>query len=182
EVLVAANMLGGPVKWTGSRSEVFLSDEQGRDVVSESELALDAQGKFLGLRFTYVADLGAYLAPTGPFINTQGVVACLTGVYEVQTACARVKLAVTNKPPGAAYRGAGRPVLPYTLDRLVEEAAVQLGVDPAELRRKNLVPKGAFPYKTVAGFTYDVGDFEGVLADAVRESDWSGFSARKTQA
>src|SRR5262249_306463 len=134
------------------------------------------------LLLRYVSDLAAYHSPTGPFSNTQGVVACLTGVYEVQAACARVKLAVTNKSPGAAYRGAGRPVMSYMLERLVEEAAVELGVDPAELRRKNLVPKGAFPYKTVAGFTYDVGDFEGVLADAVRESDWSGFSARKTQA
>src|SRR5262249_4227598 len=178
EVLVAANMLGGPVKWTGSRSEVFLSDEQGRDVVSESELALDAEGKFLGLRFSYVADLGAYLAPTGPFINTQGVVACLTGVYDVQAACARVKLAVTNKSPGAASRGAGRPVMSYMLERLVEQAAVELNVDPAELRRKNLVPRAKFPYKTVAGFTYDCGDFEGVLAAAVAASDWRGFAAR----
>ena len=178
-VLLAAKKLGRPVKWTGSRSEVFLSDEQGRDVVSESELALDASGKFLGLRFTYVADLGAYLAPTGPFINTQGVVACLTGVYDVQAACARVKLAVTNKSPGAAYRGAGRPVMSYMLERLVEEAAVQLKMDPAELRRKNLVRAAQFPYKTVAGFTYDCGDFEGVLADALRESDWTGFAARR---
>jgi len=181
-VLLAAKRIGRPVKWTGSRSEVFLSDEQGRDVASESELALDPSGKFLGLRFTYVADLGAYLAPTGPFINTQGIVACLTGVYDVQAACARVKLAVTNKSPGAAYRGAGRPVMSYMIERLVEEAAVQLNMDPAELRRKNLVPKGKFPYRTVSGFTYDCGDFEGVLADAVRESDWAGFPARRAQA
>src|SRR5215467_12050607 len=178
-VLLAAKKIGRPVKWTGSRSEVFLSDEQGRDVASESELALDAQGKFLGLRFTYVADLGAYLAPTGPFVNTQGVVACLTGVYAVQAACARVKLAVTNKSPGAAYRGAGRPVMSYMLERLVEEAAVQMNMDPAELRRRNLVPKNKFPYKTASGFAYDCGDFEGVLADALRESDWAGFPARR---
>src|SRR5690242_7640330 len=140
-VLLAAKKTGRPVKWTGSRSEVFLSDEQGRDVASTSELALDASGKFLALRFTYVADLGAYLAPTGPFINTQGVVACLTGVYDVPAACARVKLAVTNKSPGAAYRGAGRPVMSYMLERLVEEAAAELKMDPAELRRRNLVRK-----------------------------------------
>ena len=180
-VLLAAKRIARPVKWTGSRSEVFLSDEQGRDVASESELALDASGKFLALRFTYVADLGAYLAPTGPFINTQGVVACLTGVYDVQAACARVKLAVTNKSPGAAYRGAGRPVMSYMLERLVEQAAVELNVDPAELRRRNLVPKAKFPYKTASGFTYDCGDFEGVLGDALRASDWAGFPARRAQ-
>jgi carbon-monoxide dehydrogenase large subunit len=180
-VLLAAKRIGRPVKWTGSRSEVFLSDEQGRDVASESELALDASGKFLALRFTYVADLGAYLAPTGPFINTQGVVACLTGVYDVQAACARVKLAVTNKSPGAAYRGAGRPVMSYMLERLVEQAAIEIGVDPAELRRRNLVLRDKFPYKSASGFTYDCGDFEGVLADALRASDWAGFPARREQ-
>src|SRR6266850_3426239 len=181
-VLLAAKRTGRPVKWTGSRSEVFLSDEQGRDVASESELALDAQGKFLALRFTYVADLGAYLAPTGPFINTQGVVACLTGVYDVQAACARVKLAVTNKAPSAAYRGAGRPVMSYMIERLVEQAALELGVDAAELRRRNLVTKDKFPYKAVSGFSYDCGDFEGVLADALAASDWQGFPARREQA
>ncbi|HTQ72905.1 MAG TPA: xanthine dehydrogenase family protein molybdopterin-binding subunit, partial [Burkholderiales bacterium] len=180
-VLLAAKRTGRPVKWTGSRSEVFLSDEQGRDVASESELALDASGKFLALRFTYVADLGAYLAPTGPFINTQGVVACLTGVYDVQAACARVKLAVTNKSPGAAYRGAGRPVMSYMLERLVEQAAFDLNMDAAELRRKNLVAKGKLPYKTVSGFTYDCGDFEGVLADALAASDWAGFEKRRAE-
>jgi carbon-monoxide dehydrogenase large subunit len=180
-VLLAAKKTGRPVKWTGSRSEVFLSDEQGRDVASTSELALDASGKFLALRFSYVADLGAYLAPTGPFINTQGVVACLTGVYEIPAACARVQLAVTNKSPSAAYRGAGRPVMSYMIERLVDEAAVELGIDPAELRRRNLVTQEKFPYKASNGITYDCGDFEGVLADALKASDWAGFSARRAE-
>src|SRR5207247_11049091 len=114
---------------------------------STSKLALGASGKFLALRFSYLADLGAYLAPTGPFINTQGVVACLTGVYAVPAACARVKLAVTNKAPGAAYRGAGRPVMSYMLERLVDEAAVEVGGEPARVLRRNLVPKDRFPYK-----------------------------------
>jgi carbon-monoxide dehydrogenase large subunit len=180
-VLLAAKRLGRPVKWTGSRSEVFLSDEQGRDVTSESELALDASGKFLALRFSYVADLGAYLAPTGPFVNTQGVVACLTGVYDVPAACARVKLAVTNKSPGAAYRGAGRPIMSYMLERLVESAAVELNMDPPELRRRNLVRKDRFPYASASGVTYDCGDFEGVLADGIRASDWAGFEKRRAE-
>src|SRR5207247_1275225 len=149
---------------------------------STSELALDASGKFLALRFSYIADLGAYLAPTGPFINTQGVVACLTGVYAVPAACARVKLAVTNKAPGAAYRGAGRPVMSYMLERLVDEAAVELGVDPAELRRKNLVTQDKFPYKAANGIIYDCGDFVGVLGDALKASDWAGFPARRAEA
>src|SRR6266705_3119408 len=180
-VLLAAKKVGRPVKWTGSRSEVFLSDEQGRDVASTSELALDASGKFLAMRFSYIADLGAYLAPTGPFINTQGVVACLTGVYDVPAACARVRLAVTNKAPGAAYRGAGRPVMSYMIERLVDQAALELKMDPAELRRGNLVPKDKFPYKAAGGNTYDCGDFEGVLADALAASDWAGFPARRAQ-
>src|SRR6266700_1146640 len=180
-VLLAAKKTARPVKWTGSRSEVFLSDEQGRDVASTSELALDASGKFLALRFSYLADLGAYLAPTGPFINTQGVVACLTGVYAVPAACARVKLVMTNKAPGAAYRGAGRPVMSYMLERLVDQAAVELGIDPAELRRRNLVTQDKFPYKAANGTTYDCGDFEGVLADALAASDWAGFPARRAQ-
>src|SRR5438552_10830231 len=180
-VLLAAKKTGRPVKWTGSRSEVFLSDEQGRDVASTSELALAASGKFLAMRFSYIADLGAYLAPTGPFINTQGVVACLSGVYEVPAACARVKLAVTNKAPGAAYRGAGRPVMSYMIERLVDQAAVELGVDPAELRRRNLVTRDRFPYKAADGNTYDCGDFEGVLGDALAASDWAGFLALRAK-
>ena len=180
-VLLAAKTAGRPVKWTGSRSEVFLSDEQGRDVASTSELAIDASGKFLAMRFTYLADLGAYLAPTGPFINTQGVVACLTGVYEVPAACARVRLAVTNKSPSAAYRGAGRPVMSYMIERLVDQAALELKLDAAELRRINLVPQHKFPYKAANGTTYDCGDFEGVLADAVKLSDWEGFPARRAE-
>src|SRR6185503_3329922 len=105
----------------------------------------------------------------------------LAGVYDIPAACASVKLAVTNKAPSAAYRGAGRPVMSYMLERLVDEAAVELGVDPAELRRRNLVLKNRFPYKSASGVTYDCGDFEGVLADAVKASDWAGFPARRAQ-
>src|SRR5258707_15100277 len=133
------------------------------------------------MRFSYIADLGAYLAPTGPFINTQGVVACLTGVYDVPAACARVRLAVTNKAPGAAYRGAGRPVMSYMIERLVDQAALELKMDPADLRRRNLVTKNKFPYKAASGVTYDCGDFEGVLSDALAASDWAGFAARRAQ-
>ena len=175
--LFAAKKLGRPVKWTGSRSEVFLADEQARDVRARGALALDAQGRILGMRFDMVANLGAYLAPTGPFINTLGIVNCLSGVYDVPAAYARIRLALTNTAPLAAYRGAGRPVMSYALERLVEHAAHETGLDPAELRRRNFIRK--FPYRIAAGFEYDCGDFEGVMDKALAAADWAGFSDRK---
>jgi carbon-monoxide dehydrogenase large subunit len=179
--LFAAKALGRPVKWTGSRSEVFLADEQARDVGCRGELALDAAGRIVGMRFDMLANLGAYLAPTGPFINTLGIVNCLSGVYDVQAAYARIRLALTNTAPMAAYRGAGRPVMSYALERLVEHAAHELGTDPAEFRRKSFIPKGAFPYRIAAGFEYDCGDFEGVLDRAVAAADWNNFALRREQ-
>jgi carbon-monoxide dehydrogenase large subunit len=180
--LFAARALGRPVKWTGTRSEVFLADEQARDVLSHGELALDAQGRIVGMRFDMLANLGAYLAPTGPFINTIGIVNCLSGVYDVQGAYARIRLALTHTAPMAAYRGAGRPIMSYAIERLVEQAAVELGIDPAELRRRSFIPKHRFPYRIAAGFEYDCGDFDGVLQKALRAADWDGFSERKEQA
>src|SRR5437899_9561618 len=171
--LFAAKKLGRPVKWTGTRSEVFLADEQARDVRSRGSLALDAQGKILGMRFDMLANLGGYLAPTGPFINTIGIVNCLSGVYDVPASYARIRLALTNTAPMAAYRGAGRPIMSYALERLVEHAARELGMDPAEFRRRNFIR--TFPYKIAAGFEYDSGDFEGVMNKALAASDWQGF-------
>jgi aerobic carbon-monoxide dehydrogenase large subunit len=175
--LFAAKQLGRPVKWTGSRSEVFLADEQARDVRAKGALALDGQGKILGMRFDMLANLGAYLAPTGPFINTLGIVNCLSGVYDVPAAYARIRLALTNTAPMAAYRGAGRPVMSYALERLIEHAAHEIGMDPAELRRRNFIRK--FPYRIAAGFEYDCGDFEGVMDQALAAADWQGFDERK---
>src|SRR5919109_209105 len=179
--LFAAKALGRPVKWTGSRSEVFLADEQGRDVRSQGELALDAAGRIVGMRFDMLANLGAYLAPTGPFVNTLGVVNCLSGVYDVPAAYARIRLALTNTAPMAAYRGAGRPIMSYALERLVEHAAHELRMDPAEFRRKSFIPKDKFPYRIAAGFEYDCGDFAGVLDKALGAADWNGFSQRKKE-
>ena len=175
--LFAARSLGRPVKWTGTRSEVFLADEQARDVRSRGELALDASGRILGMRFDMLANLGAYLAPTGPFINTIGIVNCLSGVYDVPAAYARIRLALTNTAPMAAYRGAGRPIMSYALERLVEHAAHEIGMDPAEFRRRNFIRK--FPYRIAAGFEYDCGDFEGVMNKALAAAGWQGFAARK---
>ncbi len=179
--LLAAKQLGRPVKWVGSRSEVFLADEQARDVLVKSQLALDSNGRMLGMRFDMLANLGAYLAPTGAFINTLGIINTLSGVYEVQAAYARIRLAVTHTAPLAAYRGAGRPVMSYAIERLVEQAAHELAIDPADFRRRNFIPKSAFPYKIAAGFEYDCGDFEGVLDQALAAADWKGFAARRAE-
>jgi carbon-monoxide dehydrogenase large subunit len=179
--LFAARRLGRPVKWTGTRSEVFLADEQARDVLAHGELALDREGRIVGMRFDMRANLGAYLAPTGPFINTLGIVNCLSGVYDVPAAYARIRLVLTNTAPMAAYRGAGRPVMSYALERLVDHAAAELGIDPAELRRKSFIPSSAFPYRIAAGFEYDCGDFAGVLDRALQAADWKGFSSRREQ-
>ncbi len=179
--LFAAKRLGRPVKWTGTRSEVFLADEQARDVRSRGELALDASGRILGMRFDMVANLGAYLAPTGPFINTIGIVNCLSGVYDVPATYARIRLALTNTAPMAAYRGAGRPIMSYALERLMDHAARELGLDPAEFRRRNFIPKDKFPYRIAAGFEYDCGDFAGVLDTALHASSWKSFDQRKAE-
>jgi carbon-monoxide dehydrogenase large subunit len=180
--LFAARALGRPVKWTGTRSEVFLADEQARDVLSHGELALDASGRIAGMRFDMLANLGAYLAPTGPFINTIGIVNCLSGVYDVPATYARIRLALTNTAPMAAYRGAGRPIMSYAIERLVEHAAAELGVDAGEFRRKSMIAKAAFPYRIAAGFEYDCGDFAAVLKDALEAADWDGFPRRREQA
>jgi aerobic carbon-monoxide dehydrogenase large subunit len=180
--VMAARKLGRPVKWVGSRSEVFLSDEQGRDVLSHGELALDASGRFLGIRLHFIANLGAYLCPTGPFINTLGIVNALGGVYDVQAVYSRAQLVLTNTAPMAAYRGAGRPVMSYALERLVDHAATELGIDPAELRRRNLIPGSKFPYRIASGYEYDSGDFAGCLEKAMLAADWKGFEVRRAEA
>jgi carbon-monoxide dehydrogenase large subunit len=178
-LLYAAKKLGRPVKWIGSRSEVFLGDEQARDIVHSGELALDQDGRILGMRFDYLSNLGAYLAFTGAVVNTIGLVNVNCGVYDVQAVHVRGRLVLTNTIPTAAYRGAGRPVASYALECLIDKAALELGLDPAEFRRRNLIPKSKMPYKIAGGFEYDCGDFEAVMDKALKASDWVGFSKRK---
>jgi aerobic carbon-monoxide dehydrogenase large subunit len=180
-LLLAAKQLGRPVKWVSTRSEVFVSDEQARDIVHTGEMALDASGRILGMRFNYLSNVGAYLAFTGSFINTVNLVNVVSGVYDVAAVHTQAKLVLTNTVPTAAYRGAGRPVASYAMERLVDQAAHEIGMDPAEFRRRNLVRKDQFPYRIVTGFEYDCGDFEGVLEKAMKESDWSGFATRRTE-
>jgi len=180
-LLYAAKKLGRPVKWIGTRSEVFLGDEQARDIVHSGEMALDKDGRILGMRFDYLSNLGAYIAFTGTVVNTIGLVNVNCGVYDVQAVHVRGRLALTNTIPTAAYRGAGRPVASYALERLVDQAAHEIGMDAAEFRRRNMIPKAKMPYKLTGGFEYDCGDFEGVMNKALGLSDWSGFPAREEQ-
>jgi carbon-monoxide dehydrogenase large subunit len=180
-LLYAAKKLGRPVKWTGSRSEVFLGDEQARDIVHSSELALDKDGRILGMRFDYLSNMGAYVVFTGSVVNTIGLVNVNCGVYDVQAVHVRGRLVLTNTVPTAAYRGAGRPVASYALECLIDKAAHELGLDPAEFRRRNMIPKAKMPYKLVGGFEYDCGDFEAVMNKALAESDWKNFEGRKKQ-
>lgn len=180
-LLLAAKKLGRPVKWVSSRSEVFVADEQARDIVHRGEMALDASGRMLGMRFQYLSNAGAYLAFTGSFINTVNLVNVASGVYDVAPVHVQMKLVLTNTVPTAAYRGAGRPVASYAMERLVDQAAHEIGMDPAQFRRRNLVPKSKFPYRIATGFEYDCGDFEAVLDQAMKQADWNGFEARRTE-
>ena len=165
--MVGAKKFGRPIHWMSSRSEAFLSDNQARDIYSEAELALDEKGKFLALRVRNVGNLGAYVGPVGANIPTQNFTRCLPGMYDIKYMDVSAKCAFTNTIPTAPYRGAGRPEASYILERVVDEAARITGIDPAKLRRRNLIKKSAMPYKTAVGTTYDSGDFEPILDKAL---------------
>jgi len=180
--MLAAKRLGHPVKWVGTRGESFMSDFQGRALSLTGEIAMDADGKFLAIRFDDRADLGAYGAAFGSFIATRNLTVTIGGVYRVPALYARTRLAYTNTAPVSAYRGAGRPDIAYAIERLVDYAAHEHGFDPIELRRKNFIPPAAMPYKTANATTYDCGEFEAVMDDAVKRADWAGFPKRLAQA
>jgi carbon-monoxide dehydrogenase large subunit len=177
--MMAAKRLGRPVKWVATRSETFVSDFHGRALSLTGELALDAEGKFLAIRFDDRADLGAYGGTFGSFIATRNLTVTIGGVYRIPAVYGRTRLAYTNTVPVSAYRGAGRPDIAYAIERLVDYAAHEHGFDPIELRRKNLIPREAMPYKTPNAGTYDSGDFEAVMDDALQRADWTGFPARR---
>lgn len=180
-VMIAAKATGRPVKWVSTRSEAFLSDTHGRANIISGELALDRDGRFLAMRLEWLADMGAYLAPAGPVSHIRNPTTCLTGMYRIPALYGHWRIALTNTAPVAAYRGAGRPDIAYIIERLVSRAAIELGIDAAELRRRNLIPAEAFPYKTPTGSTYDSADPPGLLEQAVKAADWSGFEARRKQ-
>jgi len=181
-VVWAARRLRRPVKWIAGRNESFLSDTQGRDHVTQAELALDEDGTFLALRVRTRANLGAYVSTFGAAIPGPIYSALLAGLYRTKSIYVEVEGVFSNTVPTDAYRGAGRPEACYTLERLVDKAARSLDLDRAELRRRNLVPRQAMPYKTPVGPTYDCGDFPRILERALALSDYDGFSRRKETA
>ena len=179
-LMIAAKSLGAPVKWTGTRTEGFLTDTHGRNMIAHGQLALDKDGKFLAMRIDWIVDLGAYLSPgaQGHIRNTTN---CMTGVYQIPALYASYRIPITNTTPIGAYRGAGRPDIAYAVERLVNQAAAETGVDPAELRRRNFIPPSAFPYKSPTGGEYEIADLPGVLKKALALSDWNGFAGRRAK-
>jgi carbon-monoxide dehydrogenase large subunit len=176
-VLFAARRLGRPVRWISERRESFLADDHGRDMGVDALLALDAEGRFLALRADYTVNVGAYLSGRSLFmINNIGGV---PGVYRIPAIAASITGVFTNTMTNAPYRGAGRPEATYTIERLVDLAARRMGLDPFELRRRNLVEPAAMPYDTGFVFTYDCGEFEGNMLEAARIADRAGFEVRR---
>lgn len=177
----AARRLKRPARWTATRSESFLSDYHGRDNVSTVELALDNEGRFLALRLKALAGIGAYVGPYsgGPPVNHLG---SLAGVYRTPHIFAEVTGVLINAQPLASYRGAGRPEATYTIERVIDVAAAELGIDRFELRRRNLITPDQMPFKTGLTFTYDSGDFPRNMTLAEEAADVAGFAARKAEA
>jgi carbon-monoxide dehydrogenase large subunit len=179
-VLLASKLVGRPVKWTSTRSEAFLGDAQARDNVTEAELALDHDGHFLGLRVKTIAAVGAYpQAGSNAFVNNLGT---LAGVYRTPAVYADVTAVYTHTNPMRAYRGNGRPEAGYVMERMVDEAAAELGIDPVDLRRRNTIPPEAMPFKSGLTFTYDCGEFEKCLDMALELADAAGFKQRRADA
>jgi len=181
-VLWAARRLGRPVRWTADRSECFFADGQARDHISRGALALDAKGRFLGLRVSIIANMGAYEINAGPWIPTEFCTAMLAGCYRLPAVYAEVRCVFTNMVPIDAYRGTGRAEAIYLLERLVDAAARDLELSPVEIRRRNFIQPHHLPYTTPTGLTYDSGDFPAVLEQALSLAGWSGAETRKAEA
>lgn len=178
-VAFAARRLQRPVKWIASRSEGFQSDAMGRDHLTTATAGFDADYRITALKIDTLAGLGAYLSPFAPAIPTGAASRVLPGVYDFQTLYNRVRGVFTNTAPVDAYRGAGRPESITMIERLMDKAAREFGLDPAELRRRNFIPREKTPYVTAVGETYDVGDFSRVLAAGLANADRQGFAARR---
>ena len=177
-VTYAAKVLNRPVKWTSTRSEAFISDAHGRDHVTKIELALDADNNFTALRCETYANMGAYLSTFAPSIPTWLHGTLLAGNYTTPVIYTNVKAVFTNTVPVDAYRGAGRPEATFQLERVIDKAARELGVDPAELRRQNFIKPEQFPYDTPVAVTYDTGNYHATLDKALEMVDYAGFDAR----
>jgi len=178
-VLWAARLTGRPVRWVSDRQEAFTSDTQGRDQVSRAELALDADGRFLGLRVTTIANMGSYLSSFGPYVPTTASMPMLSGPYRIPAIHSVVKCVFTHTVPVDAYRGAGRPETTYLLERIIDAAAREIGLGPDEIRRRNFIPARAMPFTTILGPTYDSGDFDRVMTTALRNAGWQDIAARR---
>ncbi len=176
-VLLGAKLTGRPVKWVATRSESFLCDAQARDNVTDAELALDADGNFLGFRAKIIAAIGAYMQTGMPAFT--GNLGTLAGVYKTPASHVDVTAVFTHTQPVRPYRGNGRPEAGYIIERMVDLAADQLGIDPADLRRRNTIPSSAMPYKTSVTFTYDCGEFEKNMNMALDTADKKGFETRR---
>ena len=180
-VLIAAKTLGRPVRWTGDRSEHFVSCAHGRDNVTTMKMAMDENGRFLALDIDLIAAMGAYDHSYGAFIPQLGMTIA-TGVYDIAASRFRITGVYTNTVPTDAYRGAGRPEAIYALERLVDVCADEMGIDRTEIRRRNFIAPDAFPYKTPYDRTYDVGEFAGHMDEAMRQSGWADFETRRAEA
>jgi aerobic carbon-monoxide dehydrogenase large subunit len=178
----AAAKLRKPVKWTADRVESFMSDAHGRDHATHVELGLDAQNKFVALKVSTIANMGAYLSTFATCIPTYLYGTLLAGTYTTPAIYVETKAVFTNTVPVDAYRGAGRPEATFLLERIVDLAADELGVDPAELRRKNFIPTDAYPYQTPVALQYDSGDYFSTLDLATKAADYAGFEARRAEA
>ncbi|MBT5456646.1 MAG: xanthine dehydrogenase family protein [Rhodospirillaceae bacterium] len=178
----AAAKVHQPIKWTAERSESFATDAHGRDHESHAELALDKSGKFLGLRVATKANVGAYLSTFGSSVPTYLYATLLAGVYTTPAIYAEVQTVFTNTVPVDAYRGAGRPECTYLLERLVTKAAREVGIDPVELRKMNMIQPDQYPYQTPVALMYDCGDSPATFASALKASDYAGFEKRRAAA
>ncbi|MEL0216908.1 MAG: xanthine dehydrogenase family protein molybdopterin-binding subunit [Gammaproteobacteria bacterium] len=178
----AAKKLGLTIKWTAERSEAFLADAHGRDHVTTAELAMDENGQFLAFKVKTTANMGAYLSTFASSVPTYLYGTLLAGQYRTPAIYVEVDSVFTNTAPVDAYRGAGRPEATYLVERIVTKAAIELGKDPAELRRQNFIRTDEFPYETPVALTYDIGDYEASLDKALELSDYEGFAARKASA
>ncbi len=181
-VLWAARKVRRPVKWQCERREAIPADEHARDNVSEAELAVDGDGRFLAVRVRTLANVGAYVSSDRNLLATFSNVFTLVGVYAFPAAHVEVRSVLTNTNSTAPYRGAGRPEATYVIERLIDDAARELGLDRIALRQKNLIPTSSMPYRTSLGMTYDCGDFEKSMKDALQLADVSGFPARRDDA
>ena len=177
-VLIAAKLAGRGVKYTARRAEHFLSDSHGRDNRVRAEMAMDGEGRFLAMKVALHANMGAYTAQFGPHIPWAGL-SMATGLYDIATVDVDCYLRYSNTVPLDAYRGAGRPEAAYMIERLVEQCAVDVGIDRLELRRKNVIRPAQLPYRTQMGRLYDTGDFSGHLDEALRRSGWAKFEERR---